>query len=62
MPERGEDRTDGGRNERPGPAEETDTGTVGNADERSSENRRKGLEKDRKRAEDPDDVMPRDDD
>ena len=50
------------RNEPPGPAEETDSGTIGNADEESSENRHEGLEEDRKRAEDPDDVMPRDDD
>lgn len=50
------------RNEPPGPAEDTDTGTIGNTDERSSENRQEGLEKDRKRAEDPDDVAPRDED
>ena len=62
MADRREDsRTNRDRNEPPGPAEETDTGTLGNADERSSENRQKGLDKDRKRAEDPEDVAPRDD-
>jgi hypothetical protein len=34
------------RDDLPGPAEDRDTGTTGTADERSSENRRKGLEKD----------------
>lgn len=40
----------------PGPAEQSDTGTVGNADERSSENREEGLERDRERARHPEDI------
>lgn len=45
-----------GRNETPGPAEESDTGTIGNTDEKSSENRREGLKEDRERARRPSDV------
>jgi hypothetical protein len=57
MPQHQDDR----RREReqedlPGPAEETEGGTSGNTEERSSENRRRGLEKDRERARDPEDV------
>ena len=42
------------RDDLPGPTGGTDTGTGGNADERSSENRREGLRKDRERSEDED--------
>jgi len=35
------------REDLPGPQEDRDTGTTGSTDERSSENRRKGLQKDR---------------
>lgn len=45
---------------RRGPADGRDTGTTGSTDERSSENREKGLEKDRERARTPDDVARED--
>lgn len=40
------ERNDSKRDDLPGPATGTDTGTSGNVDERSSENRREGLRKD----------------
>lgn len=36
----------------PGPSEDGDTGASGSTDERSSENRREGLEKDQERRQD----------
>lgn len=60
MSDRKTSRTNDGRDETPGPAEERDTGTTGSTDERSSENREKGLEKDRGRARKPDEVTRED--
>ena len=37
------------REDLPGPSEDADTGTSGSTDERSSENRQEGLEKDQER-------------
>lgn len=44
------------QDEEHGPAEDSETGSIGNVDERSSENRREGLEKDRERARRPEEV------
>ena len=40
---------DNEREDLPGPSEDADTGASGSTDERSSENRREGLEKDQER-------------
>jgi hypothetical protein len=44
-------RSDDERNDLPQPSEDPDTGSTGSTDERASENRRKGLEKE------PDDIL-----
>lgn len=50
------DRRERRNDEEYGPAEESEGGTIGNVDEESSENRREGLEEDRERARDEEDV------